>query len=232
MIPRGANKVKKDRLFCVALTATACLFAAGCCPKQTARPLGPQQTLAAFIERSKAGDHSLARELIAKSRHDKLSAKQLEALMGDHPKAFQDTEKAMQEESKSLREWRLVLEDGSQVILHHESEGWRIFAGPILPSDGSSPESALDEFLKAVESGDCEALTRCAPPDVRSRLPSKRLEKGCVEQIESLRQTAGLIRQARKGLVKTSPERAELPYSEHRKLVLVKRGQRWYVNDL
>jgi hypothetical protein len=188
--------------------------------------------LAAFVERSKAGDHTRARELIASSRHEQLSAQGLEALMQTHPKAIQRIEKALREDAQSTREWRLVLEDGSQVILRRESEGWRIFAGPFLPVDGSTPESALDEFLTAVESGDCEALARCAPPDVRSRLPSKRLAKGCVEQLESLRQTTELIRQARKGLVITAPQRAELPYSEHRKLVLVKRGQRWYVNDL
>ena len=97
---------------------------------------------------------------------------------------------------------------------------------------GATPEQALEEFLKAIDAGDCPALLRCAPPDVLARHPQERLLGGCIQQLESLRRIARLLHKAREGLVILGKDRAALPYTEHRKLLLVKRDQRWYVEDL
>ncbi len=98
--------------------------------------------------------------------------------------------------------------------------------------DGATPEQALEEFLQAIDAGDCEALLRCAPPDVRARHPLERLQNGCIHQLESLRRIAVSLRKAREGLVVLGRNRAALPYAEHRKLTLIKRDERWYVEDL
>ena len=122
--------------------------------------------------------------------------------------------------------------DGQAVEMIREEDGWRVDSGPPVPPAGFSPESAVEKFLQAIEARDCQALLACASPRVLVRHSQERLAMGCRAQMETIAKAAARLRRAEGKLVRVSEDRAEMVYHQHRKLVVVKYQDRWYVEDL
>jgi hypothetical protein len=199
-------------------------------------PPGPLDAAARYAGRLAAGDAAAARELVAAEQRARITASDLEAFVrggGPELKAALDELQTAPQQVETL-EYRVVLQpaDGCRLVLARRQGAWRVIGGELLPGRYSSPERALQTFLKAIDDGDCLALARCAPPQVRAEHPVARLARGCSEQLPVLRETAAAIREAGGRPIRVERDRAQLPYGEQRRVVLVRREGRWYVQDL
>lgn len=211
----------------------ATLAQPACCPKPPAAPTGAQEVLRAYVAHARAGRIEQALALVSKQCRQDLDPKELAAYLESDAEPLDKALDAAAEPEQLSQQWRARLPDGSTIVLVREDQHWRLAAGPLLPGGaGLTPRLALEAFLAAVEAGDCEGLARSAPPDVRARHPLGRLKGGCVQQLASLKETAGRLRAAIDDLVQVGPDRAELPYGTGRKLVLVRHERRWYLQDL
>ncbi len=208
------------------------LLAVGCCPRPTAPAADAGEVLRQYAAHLRHDDPKAALALVSHQRRQTLDPEELGAFVRAGGAPLQQLLAVAGEPGLLPAEWRLRLADGRQISLVRESGQWRIDQGPVLPPVGATAQEAMDGFLEAIAAGDCQALVRWAPPQVRSRHPLTRLESGCAQQLEVLRETAARIQRNRAGLVQVAPDRAELAYSEHRKLVLVLHEARWYIEDL
>jgi hypothetical protein len=107
----------------------------------------------------------------------------------------------------------------------------RVCAERVPPPD-PGPAAVVEQFLRAIDQKDCTALVAAAPPEVRSQRSSEKLVAGCQQRLAELGKLAAEIRASAAAPRKVSDNRAELPYGEHQTLVLVRRAERWYVEDL
>ncbi len=213
------------------------LLTAACCHRSPATPPpGPLQAAARYAGRLAAGDIASARELVAAEQRERLTAADLEAFVSGGGAELQAALEELQAAPRQLEalDYRAVLQlaDGRRLVLARRQGAWRVIGGELLPGRFSSPERALMTFLKAIDDGDCMALARCAPPQVRAEHPVARLARGCSEQLPVLRETAAAIRDAGGRPIQVEADRAQLPYGERRRVVLVRREGRWYVQDL
>jgi len=215
-------------------TLLLCLGAAGCpCPAPAAAP-GPEAVLRQYASavgrkdtaevrrwmssrsRERMGEDALARFLVRRG------PAVAERLLGqDRPR---QTELVLvsdptQDQPLTLR---LIWEDGA----------WRIDAGSGAPWSGGTPRDALEEFLAAIESGDCAALVACAPPSALQRHTQQTLSEGCLRRMAGLRSMAGELRQAMEHLVQTSDDSATISYGSGGTVRLVRIGGRWFIDDL
>ncbi|MBW1871933.1 MAG: hypothetical protein JRJ19_07700 [Deltaproteobacteria bacterium] len=122
--------------------------------------------------------------------------------------------------------------NGTEVGLVQEDGSWHLDAGSFVPYVGFCPESALEYFLRAVEDGDCRAILTSAPPNIFKLYSNKNLLQGCYDQLKAIKETVATIRKVGSKLVIISDVRAELTYKPGRKLILVKKANRWYIEDL
>lgn len=128
--------------------------------------------------------------------------------------------------------WTMVLPDGLELVLVHEKNGWKILSGPIVPAWPLTAEQALVQFANAIQRGDCAAIKDFAPPEIRARYSSGKIEKACVQFLESLKITAKVIKENLKNIVYLTENKAQLPYGKNSKVILEKKGGRWFIEDL
>lgn len=215
------------------------LLTAACChmPPGTPPP-GPLQAAARYAERLTAGNATGALELVAAEQRERVTAAELEAFVAaggpELKAALDDLQAAPQQLQLEALDYRVVLQldDGRRLVLGRRAGAWRVVGGELLPGPHSTPARVLRTFLEAIDDGDCMALASCAPPRVRAEHPVARLAQGCSEQLPVLRETAAAIRDAGGRPIRLEADRAQLPYGEHRRVVLVRQGGRWYVQDL
>ncbi|MBN2493110.1 MAG: hypothetical protein JXR96_00860 [Deltaproteobacteria bacterium] len=118
-----------------------------------------------------------------------------------------------------------------ELLLVKTDQGWRIRSGTLLPGQARSPEEALDRFLHAIEARHCAGLVRLSPPDVQARHSLESLEAGCERRLDELGEAAKALRAARDRLLRVSESKAVCACRPGLKLVLEKKGDRWYVVD-
>ncbi len=213
------------------------LLTAACCHRPPGTPPpGPLQAAARYAERLTAGNAAGALELVAAEQRERVTAADLQALLAaggaELRTDLQRIAQAPQQPETVEYEAVLQLADGRRLVLARREGAWRVVGGELLPGPHSTPARVLRTFLEAIDAGDCMALASCAPPRVRAEHPVARLSRGCSEQLPVLRETAAAIRDAGGRPIRLAADRAQLPYGEHRRVVLVRRGGRWYVQDL
>jgi len=206
---------------------------AGCCPKPMAAP-GPATTLKKYARSLESKDTSKARDLLSTDVRKNCELPMLlRYLEQGGPELKRAVQSAANAESYEVTLKATVrASNGSQVDLVQEDGSWHLDAGSVVPYVGFCPESALEYFLRAVEAGDCRAMLASAPPDISKLYSNKTLLQGCQEQLKAIKEAVAAIRNVGSELVIISETRAELTYKPGRKLVLVKKTNRWYIEDL
>lgn len=219
------------RLALLAVLAVGDLSA--CCPSSTTRP-GPDHALRTYAGHLQEGRTEPAHRMLSRQKRQATSPDTLARLLdagGDDLQAQLDAWRTPGEQRVTMCA-RVRDPAGRTTFLVREGDSWKVDHGPLVPPLGFTPETALERFLRAAEAGDCEALVDCAPPQIRARHERQRLLEGCREQLATVRRTAARIRAGGGRLTRVAPDRYELVYDQHRKLVVVEYHGRWYVQDL
>ncbi len=209
-----------------------------CCPPQAVKPdPGPASVLREYRGHLKNRQPGLAYRLLSSRTKKQLDRKGLERFLSENSGRLEGYLKSRFEGPDVELTVRATLrsEDGGEIQLVREPEGWRIDSGALVPPTGATPADAVQRFLLAVESRNCEALLECAPPPTRDRHTRDQLLRGCRERIDSLQETAAQIRASGSRPVKTSEHRAEMTFrgaATGRKLIVVEYQGRWYLEDL
>jgi hypothetical protein len=209
-----------------------------CAPPQAVKPdPGPGSVLREYRGHLQNRQPGLAYRLLSSRMKKQLDRKDLERFLSENSgrlAGYLQSRFEGQDVELTVRA-TLRSEDGGEIQLVREPQGWRIDSGALVPPTGATPADAVQRFLLAIESGDCEALLDCAPPSARARHTRSQLLRGCRKQIDSLQKTSAQIRASGSRPVKTSDSRAELTFrgaATGRKLVVVKYQGRWYLEDL
>lgn len=223
------------RSFAWASLALPVLGYASCCPPQAVKPApGPESILREYTGLLKNKQADRAYELLSSRMKKHLGRQELRRFLVEKADRLASSLDSFFEAADIEVSVRATLrsENGEEVQLVREEEGWRIDSGAPAPPTSATPEDAVQRFLLAVESKDCQALLECAPPSARSRHTLKQLLDGCREQIGALQETAAQIRASGAQPVKTSKNRAEITYLGKHRLIMVECEGRWYVEDL
>lgn len=215
------------------------LWFIGCCPPETLKAdQGPQSVLLKYTRHLKSKQTGQAYDLLSSRAKKHLDRKELERFLAENAERLSGTLEALFESSDVAVTLRATLrsEKGEEVHLVRERSTWRIESGALVPPTNATPEGAVSSFLLAIQTKNCEALLRCAPPTTRARLTRNQLLLGCRNQIDTLQETADQIRAAGIKPVKVSEKRAEITYmgtaASSRKLIVIEYDGRWYIEDL
>jgi hypothetical protein len=199
---------------------------------------GPEASLRAYAGHIKNKKLDQAYELLSASTRKHLPEKELRRFLDEQGERLAGLlESLFSASDVDVVFWAtLRSENGDEVRLVRENGAWRIDSGALVPPTSATPEDAVQRFLLAVESRDCEALLDSAPPSVRARHSRKQLVSGCREQMDVLQDTAAQIRAAGAKPVRVSKDRAEITYlgtaASSRKLIVVEYDGHWYIEDL
>jgi hypothetical protein len=215
--------------------ASPLLWSLSCCPPQVVQPTsGPEVVLRKYCGHLKDKQVELAYQLLSSRMKKHLDRQELKKFLAEKSEHLAGSLQSLFKSSDVEVTVRATLrsEKGEEVQLVRELGGWRIDSGALVPPISATPEDAVQRFLLAVESKDCQALLECAPPPARARHTRKQLLAGCREQIKALQETAARIRASGARPVKTSKHRAEITYLGTHKLLMIEYEGRWYVEDL
>ncbi len=208
------------------------LYLSGCCKENIKATPGPEKVLHDYAINLKQGRIKQALVLLSAGLKPAPTESELRQFIKDAgPSLDHVLDTIISKKGIELR-WTMVLPDGREIELVRQEKVWRIASGPILPGWAVSARQALVEFTNAIQRKDCRAVTSFAPPEIRARYSSGKIEQGCTRLLKSLKTTAEAIKKNIANLVYPSIDKAVLQYGKNAKVILNKKGGRWFIQDL
>jgi hypothetical protein len=205
------------------------MAASGC----GAAPAGPEGSLAALARALRAGDARTTYGLMSSSYRERVPLEELERLMAAHPEEMRATADAL-ERPLAVREEAIVrLPEGETVALERVEGSWRVVTDVADYYGRSTPRETVRSFVRAVARRRYDVVVSLLPAAERSRTTAAQLEaqwEGDGRE-EIARLLAALRTAIADAPVEETGDRAVLPYGERFRVVLVREGGQWCIED-
>ncbi|GAB4110623.1 MAG: hypothetical protein OHK0013_46510 [Sandaracinaceae bacterium] len=170
---------------------------------------------------------------MSSSYRERVPLAELERLMAEHPEEVRATADAL-ERPISVREEAIVrLPDGDGVTLEREGGAWRVVTDVADYYGRDTPRETVRSFVRAVTRRRYDVVVSLLPAAERSRITPEQLQaqwegEGREEIARLLAALRGALAEAP---VQETGDRAVLPYGDRFRVVLVREGGLWCIED-
>lgn len=212
----------------------SCFWLSVACQPCPIRNPHPQEILRQYVRAAQEGDTKTMLDSLSSIARVHVTQEELKRFVKKNDSRFQASLQEEKSEKILPSEWQMTLSLANNEVVRfvYEEGQWRLNSGTLVPANGSDPESAIDLFLRAIETADCHMLLESAPPSVNQLKDRNNLLNGCKEEMNNLAEIAREIRKKATLVDRLDENTAELEFAPTHKLVLTRVDEIWYIQDL